>query len=292
MPTIVAYWLVVLIWSTTPLAIKWGAMDTGFSFAAGSRMLIAVVSSVVVLRLFSIKFPVHKRAIQSYLCAGLGLFGAMYCVYWAALTVDSGLMSVVFGLSPFVTSVLAIFLLKSTGFSCARLIGTVLGVSGLSLVFLSDGFSLDSDMLVGLLALLLGVLVHAGSLVGLKRLSDQSHPLATTAGALTVATPLFILAWALQGAPFPDAMSARAVGSIVYLGTFGSVLGFALYYLILRKMEPSSVAMITVVTPLIALCIGQWLNDEHMPGMVWIGALTISAGLGLHQWGGTKNRRA
>lgn len=292
MPTLVAYWLVVAIWSTTPLAIKWGAVDTGFSFAAASRMALAVCCAGLLLRVFRIQFPVHKTAILSYLCAGFGLFGAMYCVYWAAQTIESGLMSVVFGLSPFVTSVLTYFVLGGPAFSVSRVTGMLLGVGGLALVFLSDGLSVSSAMLAGVLALLFGVLVHAGSLVGLKRLADQSHPLATTTGALMVATPLFLLAWIFEGAPVPSVFSAKGLWSIVYLGTFGSVLGFALYYLILRKMEPASVAMITVVTPILALFIGKWFNNEQLPAMVWGGAVMISLGLAVHQIGTLKSRGA
>src|SRR5690606_36421274 len=112
-----AYLGVVLIWATTPLAIQWGTMDSSFSFAAMLRMVLALVCALVVLRLWRIPLALHGRAVRSYLCAGLGLFLAMSCVYWASTRVDSGLMSVIFGLSPLVTSVLAGWWLGEKNFS-------------------------------------------------------------------------------------------------------------------------------------------------------------------------------
>ena len=42
MPVPIAYLAVVLIWSTTPLAIQWSALGAGFAFAVMARMAIGV----------------------------------------------------------------------------------------------------------------------------------------------------------------------------------------------------------------------------------------------------------
>src|SRR5690554_358955 len=107
MPVPLAYLGVVLIWATTPLAIQWGTLGSSFSFAAMLRMLMALVCALLVLAIWRIPLALHARALRSYLCAGLGLFLAMSCVYWASTRIESGLMSVIFGLSPLMTSALA-----------------------------------------------------------------------------------------------------------------------------------------------------------------------------------------
>lgn len=100
MPVVVPYVLVVLIWSSTPLAIQWSALETGFTFAAMSRMVLALGCVIAVLVVARIPLGLSRRALGSYGCAGVGLFLAMVSVYWAASRMDSGLMSVIFGLSP------------------------------------------------------------------------------------------------------------------------------------------------------------------------------------------------
>ncbi len=123
-------------------------------------------------------------------------------------------------------------------------------------------------------------------LVWLKRIGDDSPPLATTAGTLAVSLPLFgLVRWVAEGS-VPAELPPRAGAAIVYLGVFGSVFGFALYYYVIRHLEASRVALITLVTPVLALLLGHALNGEEITARIWIGSGLITGGLVLHQWVG------
>ena len=284
MPVSLAYLGVVLIWATTPLAIQWGTLDSSFSFAAMLRMVLALACALLVLALWRIPLALHARAVRSYLCAGLGIFLAMSCVYWASTRIESGLMSVIFGLSPLMTSALAAWWLGENSFSPVPMLGMLLGVIGLSVVLLDQGLTVQAGFAVGGVARLIGVVGNSASLVGLKVIADDSHPMATTTGALLVAAPLFFLLWYVDDGTWPTQLSLRGTLSIVYLGVLGSVVGFAMYYYIIRHMSSASVALILVITPLLALLMGKLFNAEQLPPGVWFGALLIGLGLLLHQW--------
>ena len=213
----VAFASVILIWSTTPLAIKWSALGIGPSFAVFSRMAIGALLCAALLALLRIRLPLHRRARLSYAASGLSMFGAMVLTYWSAQYVSSGMISVLFGLSP--------------------------------------------------------------------RIGDDSPPLATTLGSLIVSLPLFCAAWWLAGGDIPAVWPERALAATVYLGVFGSVLGFALYYYMIKHMETGRVALITLITPVLALLLGHGLNNEAVPPQVWLGTASIILGLGLHRWG-------
>jgi drug/metabolite transporter (DMT)-like permease len=49
-------------------------------------------------------------------------------------------------------------------------------------------------------------------------------------------------------------------------------------------METGKVALITLVTPVLALLLGHWANGEAVDARIWAGALCIGLGLTLHQW--------
>lgn len=282
---VIAYLGVTLIWATTPLAIQWGALDAGFTFAAGARMAIGMLCALLVLGLWRVRLPWHGRALASYGIAGVGQFATMLGVYWAAQRIDSGLMSVIFGLSPLVTSLLASLWLGEQALNLPRLLGMLLGLGGLAVIFGDGALLLAPGALAGIAVLLVGVLLNAATLVGLKFIADDSPPLATTTGALLVATPLFLLAWWADGAAWPVELSWRGGLSIAYLGVFGSVLGFALYYFIVRHLASERVALILVITPVAALLVGRQFNGEALPAQVWLGAALISLGLLLHLGG-------
>ncbi len=279
-----AFISVILIWSTTPLAIKWSALDAGFSFAVLSRMAIGAVLCVVLMAVLRIRFPLHLKARRSYAASGLSMFGAMSLTYWSAQYISSGMISVLFGLSPLITSLGAVLWLKEEALTPSKMMGMLLGFAGLVLVFYG-GFGLGTGAPLGLLGLFIAVVVQSLGLVWIKRIGDDSPPLATTLGSLIVALPLFFAVWWWADGSWPASLPARAGAAILYLGVFGSVLGFALYYYMIKHMEAGRVALITLVTPVLALLLGHVLNNEAVLLHVWLGTVMIMLGLCLHRWG-------
>lgn len=279
-----AYLTVILIWSTTPLAIKWSAQGAGFAFAVTSRMAIGLAVALLVLALWRVRLPLHSRARKSYLAGGLGLFGAMTLTYWGSQYIHSGLVSVLFGLSPLLTGLLALLWLEEEALGARQLAGMLLGLAGLAVIFGDSGEMGGAHAVAGVAALLLAVTVYSASLVWMKRIGDDSPPLATTAGTLAVSLPLFGLVWWASGGTVPAHLPARAGAAIVYLGVFGSVLGFALYYYVIKHLETGKIALITLITPVIALLLGSLLNGEAVSARVWAGTALIGLGLALHQW--------
>lgn len=279
-----AYLTVILIWSTTPLAIQWSAQGAGFAFAVLARMVIGLALSTLLLTVWRKALPMHARARRSYLVGGLGLFGAMILTYWGAQFIPSGLVSVLFGLSPLLTGLLAVVWLDEDALTPGKVVGMLLGFAGLAIIF-GGGHELGgASAVAGLAALLAAVAVYSTTLVWLKRIGDDSPPLATTAGTLAVSLPLFGLVWWFAEGRLPDAVPARAGAAIAYLGVFGSVLGFALYYYVIKHMEAGKVALITLVTPVLALLLGHWANGEAVTARAWLGTACIGLGLTVHQW--------
>jgi drug/metabolite transporter (DMT)-like permease len=160
----------------------------------------------------------------------------------------------------------------------------ILGLLGLALIFQTN-LGNNTHAVKGLLAVLVSVLLNSISMVWVKRLNVTVSPLALTCGGLLIALPLYGLTWLLLGESLPSHLATRTVLSIVYLGIFGSVVGFVLYYYILKHIEATRVALITLITPITALLLGQGLNGEVISMPVWIGAGVVLSGLGMYQWG-------
>jgi drug/metabolite transporter (DMT)-like permease len=279
-----AYLGVILIWSTTPLGIQWSAQGATFSFAVMARMLIGLVICLLLLRATRTEFPFTLAARQLYLTSGSSLFVAMLLTYWGALHIPSGLISVIFGLSPLVTGVFAALWLSERTLMPARLTGLALALGGLWFIF-GQPWPGDSHATLGTAAVVAGMTVQALGLVWIKRLNVRASSLAITTGSLGVATPLFVLAWVVaDGARLPYDMTPRAGMAIAYLGVFGSVVGFTLYYYVIKHMDAGRVALIMLVTPVAALLLGQTLNAEFIPMRGWVGIALIGAGLLLYEW--------
>jgi len=279
-----AYLGVILIWSTTPLAIQWSAQGASFSFAVMARMLIGWAVCLLLMRATRTTFPFTPAARRLYAISGLSLFAAMLLTYWGALHIPSGLISVIFGLSPLVTGVFAALWLSERTLTRIRLTGLGLALGGLWLIF-GQPWPGDGRATLGTAAVVAGMTVQALGLVWIKRLNLRASSLAITSGSLGVATPLFVLAWLIaDGAQLPPDTTPRAGAAIVYLGVLGSVVGFTLYYYVIKHLDAGRVALIMLITPVAALLLGQTLNHERIPAIGWAGIALIGTGLLLYEW--------
>lgn len=279
-----AYLGVILIWSTTPLAIQWSAQGASFSFAVMARMLIGLAICLLLLRATRTAFPFTPAARRLYAISGLSMFIAMLLTYWGALHIPSGLISVIFGLSPLVTGAFAALWLSERTLTPIRIAGLGLALAGLWLIF-GQPWPGDSQAALGIAAVVTGMAVQALGLVWIKRLNVRASALAITTGSLGVATPLFVLAWLIaDSAQLPPQTTPRAIAAIVYLGVLGSVVGFTLYYYVIKHLDAGRVALIMLVTPASALLLGQTLNAEFIPARGWAGIALIGTGLLLYEW--------
>jgi len=279
-----AFLLVLVIWSTTPLAIRWsseGAPATSVSL----RMLIGTAFCFCFLLLSRQAIPLHRAAYALYLVGGLSMFLAMSMFYAAAQEIPSGWIAVMFGISPILTGVFSSFVEPETKLTPTRLLGLGLGLGGLYLVF-SVGINFADASTAGVL-LTLGatVISSAASVISRYLVKDQTlSAMQINAGSLLVALPFFILTMLVLEPELSLDFSERAIAAIFYLGFIGTGIGFTLYYFLLKRVTASRLSLITLVTPIAALALGGWLNNEPIVGEVWLGATLVCCGLILYEF--------
>ena len=281
----VAYMAVLFIWSTTPLGIVWSSESINPTMAVLLRMLIAVVLGSMIIIVRNIELPWHKQAIRLYAYSALGIFGGMSFSYLAAGYLSSGILSLVFGLAPAFSAILARRILAEPKISTMKKLSMVLSFIGLGFVC-ADNFSLAGDSIYGFVFVLIAVFLFSLSGVLVKSVSLAIHPMATTVGALSMSLPLFIANWLLlDGNIDTSQWQLRSIWATVYLGLFGSLIGFFAYFFVLQRLTASTVALITLVTPVIALTLGAILNNEEIHSQLVFGAILVILGLAIYHWG-------
>jgi drug/metabolite transporter (DMT)-like permease len=283
MPVPAAYLTVVLIWSTTPLAIQWSGAGVGYEFGVAARMVIGLLALLVVVHLKRLALPWDRHARHVYLVGGVSMFIAMSFVYWSAQFIPSGWISVIFGLSPIITSAFATAILRENNVTAGRMIGMLLGLLGLMVVF-AEGFTLAEAAWLGVAGVTIGATTQSLGAVLIQKLKTDLPAVSITAGSLAVATPLFVLNFALRQ-DWPDHISTTTLLSIIYLAIMGSAVGFPLYFYLLKNLKVERVALIALITPVTALLVGALLNDEIITLRVWLGTAMIIGGLAIYEYG-------
>lgn len=284
MPVSLAYICVILIWSTTPLAIKWSSEGVGYLFGVTSRMGIGMTVAVLICAMTGIGLPLHRRALLTYLASGTGVFLTMLLCYWAMQFIPSGWVSVIFGLSPVITSLLGSFILRERLVSVTRTGSLMISLTGLFVMF-HHSMSTNTSVAHGIFAVIAGVLCYSASMVAIKAIDADIHPVMTMTGTLIITVMLFFLTWYLSGSELPAIIPTRAAGAILYLGIIGSVLGFVLFYFVLQRVEATRAALITLITPGCALILGNLLDNEPITPAITGGCLLVLLGLLLFEFG-------
>ena len=163
-----AYIGVIIIWSTTPLAIKWSGEGPGFLLAVSMRMLIGAVLCMALLKLLRRPMPWDRQARRAYLATTPGIYGAMMCTYWGAQFIPSGLIAVLYGMSPLVTGIMASLWLQERSFTPLKLLGMLVGLLGLAVIY-KNALALGPSSAYGIVAILAAVTLQVASAVLIKR---------------------------------------------------------------------------------------------------------------------------
>lgn len=276
-----AYLTVVLLWGTTPLAVQWSTEGVDLVFALGARTLIGLLLSYFWMRWSGVDISYEPKALKLYAVSLLGTVGAMYAIYWSSQYIASGLISVLFGLAPIVGGIFASVWLTERFFSPTKLIGVLVSFLGLFIVFYQE-LSLGDESWKGVLGTFLGVALYSISSVWIKRLGGNYSSLSVNTGSLLASFIVLLLIWCIDGYDLPTEASTRSLAAIIYLGIFGSFVGFVSYYYVLRNMQTSSALLITLISPVIAMYLGAVLNEEKLHSGVFVGSILVLAGLMLY----------
>jgi probable blue pigment (indigoidine) exporter len=282
MKVILAYIVVVLIWSTTPLGIKWSNESLSFTAAVALRMAIAAILCWVILLSLRLKIYEKKRDLHAYLAGCIGLFPNMLLVYWSAQYIPSGLIALILGVYPFLVGLFSILILKENPFNAVRVIALTIALVGLGLIHYSQ-LQLGAQELLGVLGILLSSVLFAYGTVWLKKVGGGIHPLRQLTGTLTIAAPCFVISWWLMDGTIPEAMHWKSAFGVGYLVLAGSLLGGLTFFYVLKHCSVGSVSLITLMTPMMALVMGYLIENEHISMLSILGAALILVSLALYQ---------
>lgn len=272
---------VIAIWSTTALAIKWSMDQLSFLAAASLRMLLATLLCAVVLWVMRWPLPVGRRPLQLYALTGAGLFFGLGGTYWAAQSLSSGLVAVGWALWPLFTGLIALALLRER-MSWVDGLGIAGAATGIWLAA-SSGESIGAGSLPAFAVLLLVVLLQSASMVVLKAWGKDVPAFAATTGSIAVAAVLFSASWLLFDRQWPTDVTPRAASAILYLAAIGNLVGLAVYTWLAQRVPAGKATLVSLLTPILALGLGHWLNDEPLTLHMVSGSVLVMLALLLSQ---------
>lgn len=277
---ILTYGLLVFIWATTPLAIVWSVSDLHPMWALVLRFFIALPLAIVVLFILKVGFPVDKVSILSYIAGSLSLIGSQIFTYAATAYLSSGLIALMFGLAPIMAGLIGRFGFQQK-LALLQWLGMAVSIIGLGLICLSDNQNHVQPLGIGLM--IVSVFAYSLSIFLVKKINANIQAMAQATGSILVSTLIAILVvpWILQYVP-TQMPSAKSLLALFYTVIMASLIAMFCYFKLVQNLKPTTLSLTTVMTPLLAILIGAFLNDEQLSVQVFVGASIVLFGLLLY----------
>lgn len=278
----VVYMCVVLVWATTPISIKWSNEGFGFLLSVSLRMAIALIIAAALLVLYRRRLFQKSNDWQAFVMGALSLYPTMLLVYWSAQYIPSGLVAVLLGMYPFFIGVFSIFILRENLFTLTRVLALLIAVCGLSLINYGQ-LGIGESAIYGVLGIVASSLIFAFATVSLKKIGAGVDPLRQLVGSLLFSAPLFVVTSLLSGTEWPDNISAGAWVSLSYLIVSASVLGGLGFFYIVTHCRVSTVGLVPLIAPMLAIIIGFVFAGEVLSWPSAIGSVCVLVSLVLYQ---------
>lgn len=265
-----------IVWGSTYLAILF-AVDTIPPFLqAGLRFLISGLILVIWRRAAGDEMPSLKQWKSIAIVGTLLLLGGNGLVSFAEQRIASGVAALIIGTVPLWLVLIEALRPGGVRPSWRAIIGLIVGFGGIYLLIgpseLTGEFQFD---VLGTLVLLTAALLWSiGSIYSRSAELPKSALMTTGAEMLAGSIPIFIVSILFgEWSSFSFAqVSVQSWLALLYLITFGSMVGFVAYIWLLQNAPVSLVATYAYVNPLVAVLLGSWFAQESLTARTLVAA--------------------
>ncbi|CUI44330.1 MULTISPECIES: DMT family transporter [Achromobacter] len=275
------YFLTVVIWGTTWIAIKLQLGVVAIPVSIFYRFALAGLVLFAALLLTRKLQKLDRRG--HWLCVGQGL--CLFCLnflcfYTATQWIPSGLVSVVFSAAT-LWNALNARLWFGTRIAPRVMLAGAFGFSGLVLLFWPELSSqaASHETLLGLGFALLGTFCFStGNMLSSLQQRAGIRPLTGNAYSMLYGASILLAGCLVAGLPFEFDSSSQYVGALLYLAIPGSVIGFTAYLTLVGRMGPARAAYCTVLFPVVALSVSTVAEGYQWTPAAFAGLALVMVG--------------
>jgi drug/metabolite transporter (DMT)-like permease len=265
---IAAFASIYLVWGSTYLAIRYAVETIPPFLMGGIRFVISGGLLYLWARSRGAPRPMGLHWRNAVIAGGFLLLGGNGAVVWAEQFVPSGLTALLVSILPFWLVIIEWVRPPHRRPTRAVLVGLVLGFIGIIVLVGPSDLGGHGDVSsLGALVLILGSLSWA---IGSFWSRDAQLPesgLLTTGMEMLGGGVLLLIVGALTGeiSRFDiHRISSASAAGLVYLITFGSLLGFTSYIWLLDKVSPARLGTYAYVNPIVAVLLGWAIAGERL----------------------------
>ncbi len=270
---VAALFCTYFIWGSTYLAIRFGIESFPPFMMAGIRFTIAGAMMYAVMRYMGAPNPDRRQWL------GAGIVGLLLpalgngTVCYVQQTVSSSVAALSIATAPIWMAVFSS--IWGHKIIAKEWLGIAIGLVGIVLLNLGGSFS--GDFMSAFLLIFAAASWSFGSVWG-KRLAMPQGLMASAAQMLVGGVALLISS-ALFGETWPQTISVKSWGALLFLIVLGSIVAYSAYQYLLNTVRPLVASSNTFINPMVAFAAGIWFAGEHVTSMELIALAVILLGV-------------
>ncbi len=282
-----AHWLpyaalvaVCFFWGTTYLGIRMALESFPPLLLVASRFLLSGAILLAWARWKGWAMPGKAELLRT--CAfGFMLLGvANGCLTFAQTWIPSSLAALFLTTAPFWLVGLESLMPEGERLTGAVVLGLAVGMAGVVMLVLpgAGGLEMSGNVWKGFLVLQVGSFFWNAGSIFQRRWRATTHPLLT--GALqqfSAGAIYFAVAWVTPERPVT--LTPTGVAGLLWLVTFGSIVGYSAYIYSLETLPVSLVSIYTYINPVVAVTLGTIFYHEPFGRKEMTAMVLIFAGV-------------
>ena len=280
-PTITDYiFLVVLalIWASAFFNIKIATYSYGPVTIAFLRILLGAIPVVGLCFFKKIKIEAFSK--DWYWFAAIGIINLVipfFLIAYGVQKVQSNLAAILMASTPLSATVLAHFFTKNEKINFIKVLGVMIGFSGIVFLF-SDNILINENNIISALLILGGSTFYViGGLLTLKVSNKKNENV--TASILIWATIFLLPITAYTEQPWNLNPRLDSTISLIYLGIFSTGLAWLMRFRILKNNGLVFQAQVAYLIPIFGIILGYIFLNEIITSKVIVAVVAVVLGI-------------
>ncbi|MDC1021164.1 EamA family transporter [Candidatus Marinimicrobia bacterium] len=270
-----------LIWGSTWYFIKI-SLNAGVPpfFGVGFRFFLSGLLFFLIIFFRKESIPLNKQAIKLYLSFGLLNFALSYGItYWATQYVYSSISSILWGLFPLFTSVMAHFMLSGDDnekLTSNKLKALFLGFIGMVFIGSNQSIDLQSQSFLAIMVLVGAIIIAAWPSVLYKKYNDVVGPYQMNAVCQVLTGVIMLSLSSLLKEDLAQIVwTDQLLFASAYLVLFGGVISWGIYFWLYKYLSVTQVTYVAIFPPIVAIILGWIFLNEVLSAKEIIGTIFI-----------------
>jgi drug/metabolite transporter (DMT)-like permease len=274
--------VLALMWGTSYAFIKLGVQTLPTFTLISARLFIGFVFLATVVTVARERLPRNPRIYLHLLVMALvNVVIPFTLITTAERSVDSAIAAIINGALPLVVILLAALVLHDEPITVGRLIGLLVGYTGV-IIIVSPGLATStSSEISGELALLGSTISYGVGAVYSRRAMRGIRPMIPAAFQVGFAFLIVFTLALLNEDPFAISWNGDALLAVAWLGVFGSGAAYLLNFRLLARIGATRTSILAYFLPIIGIVSGALMFQEHIDPVVLLGTALVIGGIAL-----------